>query len=116
MIGNNRIQCDDDPCGAELTYPVEDEPDGFVAGTIEDRTRVYAESKGWLVLPGRVEDHHFCPEHTGSPMARFQPLANQYDVKLSYQHSSPNGRSLIARKGTDARTVTGPDDIRGFGK
>ena len=72
--------------------------------------------KAGLVLPGRVEDHHFCPEHTGSPMARFQPLANQYDVKLSYQHSSPSGRSLIARKGTDARTVTGPDDIRGFGK
>ena len=59
MIGNNRIQCDDDPCDAELTYPVEDEPDGFVAGTIEDRTRVYAESKGWLA----------CSFHAGTPMS-----------------------------------------------
>jgi hypothetical protein len=114
MIEANHLQCDDEPCTAELVYPAEEMHEGFVSGSIEEQTTLYAQVKGWLVLPGHDREHHFCPRHTDCPMAKHLPTAKRNKVVLSYQHSSPSGRTLVARKGDKSITVTCDDDIRGL--
>jgi hypothetical protein len=114
----NQVHCDEEPCGAVLTLPVEKLPNGFARGTIEEQTERYAEANHWLVVQdhdrGRGLNHHFCSDHTECTMAKYLPTARRHKVDLAYRHSSPSGRSLIASKDAKATTVTSDLDIAGL--